>query len=113
VREFGGARKSDAVDEYRDARASVERKMLRCAPRAIAFLAKPAISALLRSPKISWGRQPDAFASAAARLLLNPSGLNRAFDLAGLVDAYRTLSRISSLNRRNVSSRLALWRGKG
>jgi TDG/mug DNA glycosylase family protein len=89
-----------SADEYRDARASFERKMRRCAPRVIAFLGKPAIAALLHSGKIAWGRQPDAFAGTTAWVLPNPSGLNRAFDLDALVDAYRALHVALSATRR-------------
>jgi TDG/mug DNA glycosylase family protein len=46
--------------------------------------------------QIAWGRQAGRFAGAETWILPNPSGLNRAFSLHDLVDAYRALHDASS-----------------
>lgn len=79
-------------DEFRQARPGFEAKMRRFAPRVIAFLGKPAISAMTGT-SVGWGRHPDRFAEATAWTLPNPSGLNRAFSLDALVAAYADLRR--------------------
>jgi TDG/mug DNA glycosylase family protein len=66
-------------------------KMERCAPRTIAFLGKPAYAAIVARSDLAWGLQAEPFAGAAVWLLPNPSGLNRAFSLAQLAEAYGAL----------------------
>ena len=61
------------------------------APRFVAFLGKAAYAALTDRREIAWGRQAPAFGGAAAWVLPNPSGRNRAFSLDQLVRAYRAL----------------------
>jgi TDG/mug DNA glycosylase family protein len=80
-----------AADEFRRARPSFEAKMRRYQPRVVAFLGKRALSAMLSTPDISWGRQPLEFAGTTAWVLPNPSGLNRGFSLGALVRAYAEL----------------------
>jgi double-stranded uracil-DNA glycosylase len=80
-----------ASDEFRRARPSFEAKMLRYHPRVVAFLGKRALSSMLSTPDIAWGRQPLEFAGAAAWVLPNPSGLNRGFSLDALVRSYAEL----------------------
>ncbi len=65
--------------------------MRRCQPRAIAFLGKRALSAMLSTRDVGWGRQPSGFAGTTAWVLPNPSGLNRGFSLDALVRAYAEL----------------------
>lgn len=77
-----------AADEFRRARPAFEAKMRRYRPRILAFLGKRALSAMLSTPHIGWGRQPLEFAGATAWVLPNPSGLNRGFTLDALVLAY-------------------------
>ena len=77
--------------EFRRARAGFEARMRRYAPRAIAFLGKRAVCAMLQEPDVEWGRLPTPFAGTMAWILPNPSGLNRAFSLAALVAAYTEL----------------------
>ncbi|MEB3021997.1 G/U mismatch-specific DNA glycosylase [[Mycobacterium] crassicus] len=86
-------RKADDVTpkEFRQARPDFETKMRHYAPRMIAFLGKRALVAMLGTSDIGWGRYPDGFADAAAWVLPNPSGLNRAFTLDALVSAYSEL----------------------
>jgi TDG/mug DNA glycosylase family protein len=77
--------------EFRDARPAFEAKMRRYQPRVVAFLGKRALSAMLSTTAIAWGRQPTAFAGAIAWVLPNPSGLNRGFSRDALVLAYSDL----------------------
>lgn len=65
--------------------------MRRYAPHVVAFLGKPALSAMTGKSVVGWGRYPDQFAGATAWILPNPSGLNRAFTLDALVAAYAEL----------------------
>jgi TDG/mug DNA glycosylase family protein len=78
-------------DEFRKARPGFEAKMCRYAPRSIAFLGKRAFSAMMDQPDVAWGRYPAELVGIAAWILPNPSGLNRAFSLEALVQAYSEL----------------------
>jgi double-stranded uracil-DNA glycosylase len=78
-------------NEFIEARPGLERKIRRYAPRYIAFLGKPASSAIFNRRELSWGRQPDRFGGANVWVLPNPSGLNFAFPLESLITAYREL----------------------
>ena len=89
-------------DEFRKARPGFEAKMRRYA-RSIAFLGKRAFSAMIDQPDGEWGRHPTRFAGTTAWVLPNPSGLNRAFALDALVQAYPTCRRPSAPNRRRGS----------
>ena len=75
----------------------LERKIDRYRPRFLAFLGKPAFAALFHRNSVEWGRQAMTFGGAKVWVLPNPSGLNRAFSLDRLVDAYREL-RVASQN---------------
>ena len=77
--------------EFRKARPGFEAKIRRYAPRSVAFLGKRAFSAMMAQPNVSWGIYPAEFAGTTAWLLPNPSGLNRAFSLEALVEAYGDL----------------------
>jgi TDG/mug DNA glycosylase family protein len=77
--------------DFIDARPELERKIRRYAPRTIAFLGKPACSAIFSQRELPWGQQVLTFAGAGVWVLPNPSGLNCAFTLASLTAAYREL----------------------
>jgi TDG/mug DNA glycosylase family protein len=79
--------------EFRAARPGFEAKVRRYAPRVIAFLGKRAFSAMIGKAEVGWGRYPQEFAGSTAWILPNPSGLNRAFTLDALVEAYSELER--------------------
>jgi double-stranded uracil-DNA glycosylase len=79
------------LDEFRKARPGFEAKIRRYAPRSVAFLGKRAFSAMMDQPDVAWGIYPAEFAGATAWLLPNPSGLNKAFSLKALVEAYGDL----------------------
>jgi TDG/mug DNA glycosylase family protein len=80
-----------AADEFRWARPAFEAKIREYEPRVVAFLGKRALSAMLATSDIAWGRQPSGFAGATAWVLPNPSGLNKRFTLDALVRAYAEL----------------------
>lgn len=86
-------RKADEVSsaEFRLAAAAFEDKIRRYRPRCVAFLGKRALSIISGGKDISWGRQPEAFACSMAWVLPNPSGLNRGYSTAALVEAYTEL----------------------
>lgn len=67
------------------------RKVEHYAPRHVAFLGKMALAAISGTRALDWGLQAEPFGGAHAWVLPNPSGLNRAFNLAALVSAYREL----------------------
>jgi double-stranded uracil-DNA glycosylase len=60
-------------------------------PHTVAFLGKAAYAAIRAVPDVSWGSQADPYGAASVWILPNPSGLNRAFSLSQLVEAYRAL----------------------
>jgi TDG/mug DNA glycosylase family protein len=80
-------RRSDFIE----GRPELERKIQQYGPRYIAFLGKPACSAIFNQRELPWGCQPMRFGGAKVWVLPNPSGLNRAFTLENLVTAYREL----------------------
>lgn len=77
--------------EYIAALPGFKRKISKHRPMYLAFLGKPACSVFLNLRDISWGLQPTALAGSAVWVLPSPSGLNRAFPIGKLTDAYREL----------------------
>jgi TDG/mug DNA glycosylase family protein len=77
--------------DYIAAHPLFERKIAKYRPRYLAFLGKPASSVFLSQRNLSWGLQPTAFGGSAVWVLPNPSGLNCAFTVGMLTDAYREL----------------------
>ena len=80
-----------SLHEFIAAAADFEQKILRHAPRFVAFLGKAAYCALSGQRDIAWGLQPNTFGNAKVWVLPNPSGRNLAFSLDQLVAAYRQL----------------------
>jgi TDG/mug DNA glycosylase family protein len=80
-----------SAQEFAIAAARFEQKIRRYAPRFIAFLGKPAYSALCDRRDITWGSQQTTFGGAMVWVLPNPSGRNLAFNLDRLAGAYREL----------------------
>jgi TDG/mug DNA glycosylase family protein len=78
-------------EDFIEARPGFERKIRRYAPRYIAFLGKPAYSAIFNQRELTWGQQAVRFGGAVVWVLPNPSGLNRAFPLERLISSYREL----------------------
>lgn len=77
--------------DYLSAAPALENKIRKFAPANLAFLGKAAYAAISLRADVEWGRQAEEFAGAAVWLLPNPSGLNRAFDLARLTEHYLEL----------------------
>jgi double-stranded uracil-DNA glycosylase len=77
--------------DYVAARPFFERKIARYKPRYLAFLGKPACSVFLDQRDLSWGLQPTTLGGSAVWVLPNPSGLNCAFTISMLTDAYAQL----------------------
>ncbi|BBY66931.1 G/U mismatch-specific DNA glycosylase [Mycolicibacterium helvum] len=84
-----------SAHEIRQALASFETKMRAVSPRVLAFLGKPAMSVVLGTNSVAWGLQRDTVAGATAWVLPNPSGRNRRFPIAALVEAYAELRAFS------------------
>jgi TDG/mug DNA glycosylase family protein len=80
-------------NEFRAGGVVLRERIEEYAPRNIAFLGKAAFAAIMQKREVSWGGQPDTFAGAAVWILPNPSGRNRSFSLADLIDAYSALRR--------------------
>jgi TDG/mug DNA glycosylase family protein len=77
--------------DYIAAQPAFERKIAKYRPRYLAFLGKPACSVFLNQRDLSWGLQPTTLGGSAVWVLPSPSGLNRAFAIGKLTDAYREL----------------------
>lgn len=82
--------------DYVSAAPELESKIEKYAPANLAFLGKAAFAAISRRAHVEWGRQTDQFAGASVWVLPNPSGLNRAFDLARLTEHYCELRSVVS-----------------
>jgi double-stranded uracil-DNA glycosylase len=77
--------------DYIRAAPHLQTQMLKYAPRILAFLGKAAYSSIAARRQITWGPQGTTFGGAEVWILPNPSGLNRAFTLGKLVEAYTAL----------------------
>ena len=86
--------------DYIAAQPVFERKIAMYKPRYLAFLGKPACSVFLNQRDLSWGLQPTTLGGSAVWVLPSPSGLNRAFTIGKLTDAYRELSEEVALHGR-------------
>jgi double-stranded uracil-DNA glycosylase len=80
-----------SAQEFLAAATLFEQKIVRYAPRFVAFLGKAAYSALSGQRDVAWGLQPAVFGESVVWVLPNPSGRNRAFSLDQLAGAYRPL----------------------
>jgi len=76
--------------ELASSAGALERKIETHAPRVVAFLGKAAYAAIVAEP-VLWGPQSVRLGGSLVWVLPNPSGLNRNFNLDGLVRAYREL----------------------
>jgi TDG/mug DNA glycosylase family protein len=86
--------------DYIAARPVFECKIAKYRPRYLAFLGKPACTVFLNQRDLSWGLQPTTLGGSAVWVLPNPSGLNRAFTIGRLTDAYRELFEAVALRGR-------------
>ena len=78
-------------DELRAGRATLERKVRRYRPRAVAVLGIGAYRSAFRRPKAEIGWQPESLGRSLLWVLPNPSGLNANHQLADLARAFGAL----------------------
>jgi double-stranded uracil-DNA glycosylase len=78
-------------EEFERAASGLSAKIARYSPTYVAFLGKPAFSAIFSRKLVSWGRQDLLLGGSKTWVLPNPSGLNRSFTLNKLVQAYSEL----------------------
>ena len=78
-------------DEFERAASGLSAKIARYSPGYVAFLGKPAFSAIFGKKLVSWGKQDVLLGGSKTWVLPNPSGLNRSFSLDQLVRAYSEL----------------------
>jgi TDG/mug DNA glycosylase family protein len=76
-----------------------ERKIAKYRPRYLAFLGKPGFSFFINQLDFLWLLQTTRFGGSAVWVLPNPSGLNCAFTLGMLTEAYRELREAATLHR--------------
>lgn len=81
-------------DELRKGASSLERKVRRLRPKAVAFLGMGAFRVAFGRSRIAPGRQPDPLAGALVWVVPNPSGLQAAYGLDALVDQLRSLCEV-------------------
>jgi len=79
------------VEEFAQGTAQLLHKLALARPQWIAFLGKAAYAAMTGRRQVDWGEQPERFGGARVWILPNPSGLNRGYSKAQLVDAYAQL----------------------
>ena len=79
------------LDELRAGRETLERKVRRCRPRAVAVLGIGAYRTAFSCPKARIGRQPELLGGAPLWVLPNPSGLNANYQLDELARAFEAL----------------------
>jgi TDG/mug DNA glycosylase family protein len=78
-------------DEFERVALGLSAKIARYLPRYVAFLGKPAFSAIFGEKSVSWGKQDALLGGSKTWVLPNPSGLNRSFGLNELVRTYTEL----------------------
>jgi TDG/mug DNA glycosylase family protein len=78
-------------DEFERAALGLSAKIARYSPGYVAFLGKPAFTAMFDKRTVSWGKQDLVLGGSKTWVLPNPSGLNRSFRLDQLVRAYTEL----------------------
>ncbi len=79
------------LDELSAGRGTLERKIRRYRPRAVAVLGIGAFRSAFGRPKAGIGRQPELLGRALLWALPNPSGLNANHQLADLARAFGAL----------------------
>lgn len=79
--------------EFAQSAGALLDKLARYQPDCIAFLGKAAYQGISGRRQLAWGEQAERLGGARVWLLPNPSGLNRSFTRARLIDAYAALRR--------------------
>lgn len=78
-------------EEYAQAAPALLGKLRSYQPRYLAFLGKAAYLGITGRRHADWGEQAGRLEATRVWILPNPSGLNRAFGLGQLVEAYAAL----------------------
>jgi TDG/mug DNA glycosylase family protein len=78
-------------EEYAQAAPALLGKLRSYQPRYLAFLGKAAYLGITGRRHADWGEQAGRLEATRVWILPNPSGLNRAFSLGQLVEAYAAL----------------------
>lgn len=81
------------AEEFSRLASSLIGKLELYQPRWIAFLGKAAYAGITGMQDVHWGEQSGRLGATRIWILPNPSGLNRSFTTARLVDAYAALWR--------------------
>uniref|UniRef100_UPI003F498041 G/U mismatch-specific DNA glycosylase n=1 Tax=Cupriavidus yeoncheonensis TaxID=1462994 RepID=UPI003F498041 len=93
-------------EDYVDASLRLIIKLERFHPNYVAFLGKAAYAAMISQRIVNWGAQRRLMGGSKVWVLPNPSGRNRGFSLANLVDAYSEFrTTVESETRREETSR--------
>ncbi len=79
------------AEELRNGAASLERKVRRLRPKAMAFLGMGAFRVAFGRPRAAAGRQPEPLEGAVVWVVPNPSGLQAAYGMDQVVDQLRSL----------------------
>ncbi len=79
------------AEELRNGAASLERKVRRLRPKAVAFLGMGAFRVAFGRPRAAAGRQPEPLEGAVVWVVPNPSGLQAAYGMDQVVDQLRSL----------------------
>jgi TDG/mug DNA glycosylase family protein len=82
-----------SYEEYASASLRLTVELERFRPTYIAFLGKAAYAAMINQRVVNWGPQRQPMGKSKVWVLPNPSGRNRGFSLANLVDAYSEFRR--------------------
>ncbi|MGO4304037.1 G/U mismatch-specific DNA glycosylase [Cupriavidus sp. RAF12] len=80
-------------EEYVAASRQFAVKLEYFGPAYVAFLGKAAYAAMTHQRIVNWGPQSQSIGGSKVWVLPNPSGRNRGFSLANLVDAYSEFRR--------------------
>ena len=80
-----------APDELVTGRRRLEAKLKRYRPRVVALLGIEAYRTAFARRAVTLGQQPERLANAVVWVLPNPSGLNAHYELADLVQHFRSL----------------------
>ena len=82
-----------SAEELRAGAVTLERRVRRLRPGAVAVVGMQAYRTAFRRPRAGMGRQEEELAGAALWVLPNPSGLQARYQLAEMVEAYGALRR--------------------
>src|SRR3979490_1270728 len=91
--------------EFVSGRRRLAAKLRRYRPASVVFLGLGAYRHAFGRPRASIGRQPETFEGAAIWVLPHPAGLNANYQLAALVELFRTLRKSPALTQHGRGDR--------